>query len=244
MSTLALITVLLATPATGHVQIKAPTGVVVELDSHGVSVAEGDEGAMFRDVSVGTHRVRAYRDNFQSVQSVLHVQPDAVTVLHLGPWIPMAAQRPTKGFGALIVQTFPVDATIKAARLGWDNVRKTDAPFVARRVPAGEHKLTFCNSYKCVDYQTPIKSEAVTSLFVDFDYGEVVDKSAVEAKEHAIRKQKCLKGKVKLQCKLACQRELALGKAGEACRALGQQESASLPSPVEVVPVSATRRLP
>lgn len=213
----------------GHVQIKAEEGVWIELDGFGLAVVEDDEGAVFRDVPPGSHRIIARRDGFMARRMVIQVQEGRVVLHRIDGWQPLGPPAPAaEGRGALVVRTFPVDATIKASRLGWERIEKSEAHFVASDVPAGRHKLTFCNAYKCIDYRTEIHAKRVTSLFIDFELGEVHDRSQQDARRHAEETKRCMKTKDLIACKSACQMEAALGEPEAACGVLGRDVAAEL----------------
>jgi hypothetical protein len=106
--------------------------------------------------------------------------------------------------GALIVDTNE-SATIHALRLGWNKVKKGEEPFVAAKVPPGEHRLTFCNEYKCIDYRATIRPGRVLALQVEFDPVEVADVS-LQHREKMQRWQTDCRGNNELEsCKKACE---------------------------------------
>ena len=227
----------------GHVQVKAEEGVWVELAGFGLAVVEDTEGAVFRDIPIGSHRIVARREGFLPRHAVIEVHPGRVALHRIHGWQPEGSPPPGEGSGALVVRTFPVDATIKASRLGWERIEKSDAPFVASGIPVGRHKLTFCNAYKCIDYHAKIVANRVTSLFVDFELGEVHDRSKQDALRQKRETRDCTKTKDLAACKSACTLEAALGTPGAACAALGQDATVTLQRSLghPTIPASRTR---
>lgn len=121
--------------------------------------------------------------------------------------------------GALIIETSSATSTIDAKRLGWNKVQKGKAPFVAPRVPAGEHKLTFCNEYKCIDYRAKVRAGRTLALHVDFEPGHVEDVSSAHYARLKKWQTECRREHLEVACEEACRLDTALspGRAAAAC---------------------------
>ncbi len=213
-----------ATPK-GYLQVKAGQGVSVELEGVGARVSDGGDGVLFRGLDARRYWVTARREGYEVQRSSVDVVTGNVVVHHLQPWqpIPVGVVEPkaSKGVGALIVQTFPVEATVDAKRLGWRKIKKGDAPFIASNIPAGTHRITFCNTYKCIDYRAKIEPNRLLSILVDFDPGEIEDVSDLHRRQLVEWRRQCADGEEHL-CKQACDLDVALspGRKSVACEQL------------------------
>lgn len=199
--------------AQGYLQVKVPAGTIVNVDRLGAKKTVDPEGVTFREVAPGTYWVTLERPGFERQRISIDVEIGAVAVVNPKPWQPVPAgaaeKKPAKGYGALIVQTFPVDATIDAKRLGWNKITKSDEPFIASNVPAGTHKVTFCNEYKCLDYRAQIRPGRLLSIIVDFDPGEIEDVSRLHRTQLASWRSGCAGGDA-TSCRRACNLDASL----------------------------------
>lgn len=165
----------------------------------------------------------------------------------------LAAPGPTPGgTGALVIETSSSTSTIDAKRLGWNKVQKGKDPFVAPRVPAGEHKLTFCNEYKCIDYRARVRAGRTLALHVDFEPGHVEDISSAHQARLKNWQTECRQGHVEEACVEACRLGTALSprRAAADCTTLAElkrpkdpnpgSEPAHRPAP-ELLPVNPAR---
>lgn len=142
-------------------------------------------------------------------------------------WLLLALAAPAPaptGTGALIIDTSSSTATIDAKRLGWNKVQKGKAPFVAPKVPAGEHKLTFCNEYKCIDYRARVRAGRTLALRVDFEPGHVEDISSAHQAQLKKWQSECRQMHVEEACEEACRLDSALSpkRAAAACATLAE----------------------
>jgi hypothetical protein len=221
-----------ATPeGIGHLQIKSVPGVNLVLDGRDRGTTEGDDGFVFRDLAAGPHRVEAWLTGFEKQSSLVLVSAGVVTVHHLRPFSPLPAKKPSPtaaslpdATGALIVQTLPVKATVDSSRLGWRKIQKGEEPFIATAVPKGQHKITFCNSVKCIDYLASIKTNDVVSLLVDFEPGQVHDVTREHKAQWALWRDACASHGDAESCLKLCAIESALAPRtrSAACAALTQ----------------------
>lgn len=193
---------------TGFVQFKAVPDVRIKLDGKDVGVTRSDEGLVVRDVRPGARRFEATRKGYAPQFGVVLVEAEAITVERLDAWQPMTTVElddSPAGFGTLIVETLPVDATILARRLGWkEKVHKGDSPFIARDVPAGRHRFTFCNPTKCMDYWVKIPKSGFRKLLIDFEPGEIIDVTNEFVSQWRSATRACHRARDREACKLAC----------------------------------------
>jgi hypothetical protein len=229
----------------GFVQVKTQAGVEVLLDD-ARAVAEDEYGVTFRDVAPGIHTLVARRSGFHEQRALIAVEPASVTVHRLAPWRPKSQR--AAGRATLILQTLPVDATVSAPTLGLTKHPKGDAPLVLQGVPAGTHKLTFCNDYKCIDHRVEVPGKEIISLLVDFDPGQVRDES-VAFRSHLARLTEGCLGDSDLQaCKQACTLAVMTGHPSPACARLDDeaapQDVAGTKKDSDTIPASSDRALP
>lgn len=215
----------------GYLQVKAGQGISVELEGVGTHVSDGGDGVLFRGLEAGRYWVTARREGYEPQRASVDVVLGNVVVHHLQAWqpIPVGVVKPkaSKGVGALIVQTFPVEATVDAKRLGWRKIEKGDGPFIASNIPAGTHRITFCNTYKCIDYRAKIEPNRLKSIIVDFDPGEIEDVSDLHRQQLAEWRRMCAEGEDHL-CKQACDLDVALspGRRSAACENVAPRSEA------------------
>jgi hypothetical protein len=205
---LALLRPLSARADSGYVQFKAEPGIKIEIDGQQAGITSDRDGLIARGVKPGARRFSAHRGGFVSQYGVVMVEADVVTIQKLDAWQPLitAAVEKDKGYGMLIVETLPVDSTILARRLGWkDKVEKGERAFVAREIPAGRHKFTFCTEFKCIDYWAKIPSAGVQKLLVDFEPGHIFDVSQEFLDDWKGASSKCTREHDRAACKLACE---------------------------------------
>lgn len=195
-------------PEPGLLQIPAETGVSVRLDDSPPVAAEEPHGLLLRDLAPGPHRLLATREGFAPQHALAWVEPGRVSLHALRPWVP--AQRPRRPTGALWIDTFPVDATVEVKSLEWPKVQKAAEPFLAPQVPAGQHRLTVCNDYKCLDHRVHVRAGGVTALLVDLDSGEITDVGRAEVARDREARARCAERAEPEACKSACNRALAL----------------------------------
>jgi hypothetical protein len=217
----------------GYAQFKGPAGIQVEIEGRSIGSTEGKDGLIARGLRPGARRFAAYREGFVSQFGVLMVEADVVSVQKLDAWQPVieAAVEKDKGIGALIVDTLPVDATILARRLGWkDKVTKGAEPFVAREIPAGDHKFTFCTDDKCIDYWVHIPAAGVTKLMIDFEPGHIFNVSKEFMREWKRASAKCDSDRERSACKLACKNDVELKPTSNspACNAINGTETTGM----------------
>lgn len=217
--------------AAGFVQFKAAPGVRIELDGDDVGTVQQEEGLVVRDVRPGARRFKATREGYAPQFGVVLVESDAITVERLDAWQPLTTaepETPPEGFGTLVVDTLPVDATILARRLGWkEKVHKGDGSFIAREIPAGRHRFTFCNDTKCMDYWVKIPKNGYRKLLIDFEPGEIMDVTHELVSQWRAATRACSRTGDREACKVACTSDsrLAPRRHSAACDALD-------PSPV------------
>ncbi len=197
----------------GHLQVKAEPGVEVKIGSL-VATTEDTDGATFRRLAPGAHRLEAHREGYMSQHAVLWIRPGEVTLYRLVPWL-FAVQG--KGSAAIVIQTLPVETTIAARTLGYGKFAKGSAPAVLPKIEAGLHKITLCTAYKCIDYRAEVQAGAVLNLFVDFDSGLVQDLSE-EYGAHVKRlTEDCLVRLNADACKQACVRMKRIARPSPTC---------------------------
>lgn len=234
----------------GYLQVKAGQGISVELEGVATRVSDGGDGVLFRGLDARRYWVTARRQGYEPQRASIDVVHGSVVVHHLQTWqpLPTGVEKPdaSKGVGALIVQTFPVEATVDAKRLGWRKLVKGDGPFIASNIPAGTHRITFCNTYKCIDYRAKIEPNRLLSILVDFDPGEIEDVSDLHRQQLVEWRRLCADGEVHL-CKQACDLDAALspGRKSVACEQLDEKpEALAHKVPVEDEYTSASRPAP
>lgn len=235
-----------AAPATGYLQVKVGQGVTVEVERVATQVSDGGDGVLFRGLREGRYWVTSRREGYEPQRTSVDVVAGTVVVHRPLAWQPIPTnvllEEPKRGVGALIVQTFPVDATVDAKRLGWRKIEKGSAPFIASNVPAGTHRITFCNTYKCIDYRAKIQPNRLLSIIVDFDPGVIEDVSALHRTQLAEWRRRCLDGDDQL-CKRACDLDVALspGRRSVACESdIDTPILAADTDAATIVPVSRT----
>ncbi len=204
----------------GALQVLAPRGVVAEVDAVRSARAQDDHGVLMRDLAPGLHRLKIKRRGYEPQHSVVRITAGQVTVWSPQPWRRSrhrtdhdAAQRPPRPpLGALMIQTLPVHATIKAKSLGWDaSEHDKRAGPVLVTAPAGRHRVSVCNDYVCVDADVQVNPETLASLFVDLDRGEVRDFSASHQALWRQRRTRC--ATTGRDCMKACAWDLAFAPA-------------------------------
>ncbi len=210
----------------GYIQFKADPGARIEIDGRFAGVTSGRDGLIARNIAPGPRRFAAHREGFVSQFGVVMVEADAVTVEKLEAWQPtiqveVAGER---GVGTLIVETIPADSSIQARRLGWkEKVEKREGPFIARELPAGKHKFTFCTDFKCIDYWVHIPRASVRKLLIDFEPGHIFDVSREFLADWKDASDTCAREHDLAACKLACETDSAIEPArpSSSCSALG-----------------------
>jgi hypothetical protein len=234
-SGLVLALALLSSPGSdepvGFVQFKSGPGVRIDLDGRQAGVTNGKDGLIARSVRPGARLFSAHREGFVPQFGMVLVEPDVVTLKQLDAWQPViqAEIDRRQGVGTLIVETLPVESTILARRLGWkDKVEKGEGPFIARELPAGSHRFTFCTEFKCIDYSVPIPAAGVTKLLIDFEPGHIFDVSKEFAAGWRGAEKRCDRDRDRASCKLACETDSALRPAAPspACSTLNGGEPA------------------
>lgn len=233
----------------GHLQIAAEPGVTVDVDDQ-ISVRSQDQyGIIIRDLSPGPHRLTLRRANSRAQRVVVNVSAGQVTMVTPQPWMP-ALPSPSPKTGMLIIQTLPVESSLKAESLGWAEFQKGHAPF-RTLAPAGRHRITVCNAYRCIDYRVRVAAGRLRSILVDLDRGTVTDLSAVHARQWHRHRVACEGSGAPLACRSACEMDIALmpEAASRACARLMEAENIeglALPAtaPVATVPVGSTRKPP
>jgi hypothetical protein len=213
----------------GHLQVEAEPGVELVLDGDARATAEAPHGAIFRELSPGPHHLALSRLGYLEQQAVVLVSEGEVTRHAARPWQPIplpTTGRDTgrdEGTGALVIDTLPAAATIDARSLGWTKLPKGSSPLVARELPAGMHRLLFCNDVKCIEHRAEIRRGAVLGLLVDFEPGLVIDRSDALRAARGSLDARCKKERSAEACGRACALRLEHGLelAGPACARLG-----------------------
>lgn len=231
----------LVEPEGGHLQVRAGVGVEIEVAER-QATAEDEYGVTFLELRPGAHRLIARREGYVDQHALIRVRRGEVTVHRLAPW----RKRVTNsGRAAIIVQTLPVDATVSAQTLGYRKALKSDEDFVIPQVPAGRHKLTFCNDYKCIDYHATVEDGELLKLLVLFDPGEVEDRSVPFRAHLASISKACLRTRALAACNEACTLATQLQLPSVTCRVNpAATDIADVPEDDGVIPASTRRALP
>lgn len=234
-----------AEPAPGYIHVRTTAGVSIKLDGKLKGVVENDEGFVIRDVPAGVHSVYAFMNGHEDQHAMIDVQPGAIAVVKLRPFQPVPEHKmldaPSDArvkSGSLWVEAIAVHATIDSKQLGWKKIPLDGEPFVAANVPAGQHKITFCNPEKCMDYRANVKANDVLALVVDFGVSNIQDVTTTKKSQWARLRDACSVDRA--LCPSACNVELALAPNARspACDVLGEQILATV-TPVSAVEVSA-----
>jgi hypothetical protein len=195
----------------GFVQFQTTAGVAILIDGQPVGTSEVG-GLVVKNLAVGPRRFEARKEGFVPQFGVVMVESDAITLRRLDGWQPAATvSLDPVGFGTLVVETIPVEATIVARQLGWpDKALKTDATFVARELPAGRQKFTFCTTTKCLDYSVRIPKGSVRKILVDFEPGEIHDLTRDLFAAWQSAAKKCGRSGDAIACTIACEHDAEL----------------------------------
>ena len=225
----------------GHLQIPAAPGVIAEVDGRVSARSQDQYGVIIRDLSPGPHRLLLRRPGAAPQRAVVEVSVGEVTVFTPRPWT--AAPTDTAATGMLMIQTLPVETTIKAPTLGWPELTKNRA---AIRVvtPAGDHRVTVCDAYRCLDYRLNVAAGRLRSVLVDLDQGEVDDLSATHASRWAQHRRACdafESTDAVVSCQRACDLDSALlpGAYSSACARLVPDVEIDPTSPASVSRVAS-----
>lgn len=231
-----------AEPTPGYIHVRTAPGVNIKLDGKFKGVVENDEGLVIRDVSAGVHALYAFLNGHEDQLAMVTVEPAAIAVLKLRPFQPMPEHKLLGGAdekvksGSIWVEAIAVNATIDSKKLGWKKIPLDGEPFVAANVPAGQHKLTFCNPEKCIDYRANVKADDVLALVVDFGVNNIQDVTATKKSSWARLKDAC--AGERSFCATSCNVELALSPRARSasCESLSPTlpVMASLASAVEI----------
>lgn len=218
----------------GHLQVKAAAGVMIEVGARH-AIVQDMHGVSFLDMAPGAHRLVARKQGYVTQHALIWVRPGEVTVHRLAPW---QRQVGTRGTAAIVVQTLPVDATVSAQALGYEKIAKGDDDLVISHVPPGRHKLTFCTSYKCIDYRAEVEDGDLVKLLVLFEPGVVQDKSETFRARYARVTQSCLRTRDADDCTESCTLATRLGIPSSACRLTTAEDIriAERPSPEDLGP--------
>ena len=172
----------------GHLQVHAAPGVVAEVDGRLSARSVDQYGIIIRNLKPGPHRLLLRRRDAATQHAIIEIAAGEVTVFTPRPW----AAPPTEAVptGMLMIQTLPVTTTIKAPTLGWTELTKTSGP-VRAVTPAGDHRVTVCDDYRCLDYRLNVAAGRLRSVLVDLERGEVDDLSAIHASRWARYRRSC-----------------------------------------------------
>lgn len=216
--------------APGHLQVAVPPGVQAVVDGQPRGEGQDNHGVIVRNLEPGPHQVTLRKPGSKPQHAIVHVAPGEVTVHRPAPWAKLDSTEDSQS-GMLMLQTLPFKASIKARSLGWKKVMKGPKPF-RTSVPAGQHRMTICNEYRCITYRVTVEPGRLRSLLVDLDEGFVEDLSVVHVAEWEQKRQACTRG-LPGACRQACEWDSALRpeQPSSACRSL-------LPSAVVEAPGS------
>lgn len=228
-----------AEPAPGYIHVRSAPGVTIKLDGKFKGVVENEEGLVIRDVAAGVHALYAFLNGHEDQLAMVTVEPAAIAVLKLRPFQPMPEHKlldATVKTGSVWVEAIAVNATVDSKKLGWKKIPLEGEPFVAANVPAGQHKLTFCNPEKCIDYRANVKADDILALVVDFGINNIQDVTATKKNSWARLKDAC--AGARSSCETSCNVELALSPRARpaSCEALSPASPAlaSFASAVEI----------
>ncbi len=234
--------------ALGHLQIPVPPGIIAEVDGRLSARSQDPSGVIFRDLAPGPHRLTLRRPGSVPQTAVVNVTAGAVTIHVPQPWQTSPRPKAETPTGMVIIQTLPVRATIKAPSLGWPELTKTSAPIQAMTL-AGNHRVTVCDEFRCIDYRLNITAGRLRSVLVDLDRAEVVDLSAVHASQWARHRRTCEEHdgeRGRDSCWRACELDAALqpGSFSTACARLlpeGDDDPVAVPAAADsVTPVASS----
>ena len=238
----------------GHLQIAAEPGVTVDIDGQISARSQDQYGIIVRELSPGPHRLVLRRSGARTQRAIVNVVAGQVTVFTPQPWQsalpqPESASVRDRKTGMLVVQTLPVQSTLKAESLGWSEFAKGSRPF-RTTTPAGRHRLTVCNEYRCIDYRVNVAAGRLRSILVDLDRGTVTDLSATHARQWYRHRQACEESGVPFACQSACEMDTDLmpHEESRSCARLLEAENIeglALPAaaPVATVPAGTAREI-
>lgn len=191
-----------AEPNAGFLELDLPPGAEVLLDGRPSGAAPAGARMVLRDVPSGFHRVEVRREGFEPQHHAVIVEDAAVTRVAPRPWVTTTS--PSGPTGALVVDVLPGPATIEARKLGWPKTEISGERFVASRVPAGTHRLTFCNADKCIDHRATIRAGEVTALVVDLEPARIRDAGPALAAHLAGSAQGCERAATPAEKRATC----------------------------------------
>ena len=196
-----------AAPA-GHLQIPAGPGVIAEVDGELSARSQDRYGIIIRDLEPGYHWLVLNKRGARPQRALVQILAGSVTVHQPQPWHPVEKRRRPRATGMLMIQTLPVEATLKSETLGWSEFEKGGTPFraIAR---AGRHRITVCNDYRCNDYRIKVAQDRFRSILVDMDRGSVDDLSVTHAARWQDQRQRCAATGDPNACRPACDLDAA-----------------------------------
>jgi hypothetical protein len=216
-------------PSTGFIHVRAAVGAQVKLDGKLKGVIDSDEGLVLREIAPGVHQLHAFLTGHEDQHLVLNVEAGTVSLAYFRPFQPVPEHRLLNGpaesikTGALWIEAIAHAATVDSKKLGWKKIALNGEPFVAANVPEGEHKITFCNPEKCIDYRAKIRSGDTLALMVDFGMSNIHNVSSLRKNQWTRAKEACSSGADRAACMRACNVDAAFSPNGRSlsCESAG-----------------------
>jgi formylglycine-generating enzyme required for sulfatase activity len=174
---LGLLSLALAQDNTGVIQVKAPPGIHIFLDGDFKGVTSADLGGLIlQDLSPGRHELRAVKKGFAAQNTQVALRPGQVYGWKVATFKPAikVTQRGSKResavkalVGRIVIQSVPIECTVKAAALGLD-LEKREDELDLERVPVGVHEFQFTGLGRTLTRKVEVKANATVKVMVNF----------------------------------------------------------------------------
>ena len=176
---------------TGYIQIKAPPGIMIFLDGNLKGKTTSEQGGLIlQDVPTGTREIKALKAGSNPKTYRINVKAGDIAVWDAGVFAPKimveeSGETEKGGYqpiGALQIKSVPVDMKISIPSFGL-NYSKTKPDVKLKKIPAGEHLVTFSGFGKNLSSKITIYDNVTTEVFVNLLKGEVQNKTEEERKQ-------------------------------------------------------------
>jgi len=184
---LCMLTVITRAEEVGHIQIKCEPNVQIYLDGDFQSVTREQLGGfIIQDVAPGKHVLTAVKEGYQPLKATIELSPNQVYTHEFNSFIPkfetyeegdISHTDLTENTGKIIIQSLPVECTIKIPTLGVDSMNKTKDRRILDKVPSGTYAMEFFALGKMVQYELSLQPHETMRILVNFLKEEITTES-------------------------------------------------------------------
>ena len=160
----------------GHIQVTAPAGIKIFLDSSFKGTTNDDDGGLIiQDVEPGVYTIKAVKTDFAPQSMSLTVVAGEVKAVSLKKFIPKIQIEQTGGpdqkgmtlkTGTLIIQSLPIKCKITIAKVGI-SYSKTEPKWTAKKFPIGTYVLSATSGSRQLTGEFTVKENSQTNLLLN-----------------------------------------------------------------------------